>query len=140
MTLARMLASAVARQPDATAIVDGARRLSYGQWWAEIQRLAGGLAELGLGPGDHLVAVLSNRLETASLYWASQMLGVIFTPFNWRASAADIAYVLEDAEARAVVYEARSSAALEGISHDRLIRVDGVVDRVYATAKIVERL
>ncbi len=125
MTLARMLASAVARQPDATAIVDGARRLSYGQWWAEIQRLAGGLAELGLGPGDHLVAVLSNRLETASLYWASQMLGVIFTPFNWRASAADIAYVLEDAEARAVVYEARSSAALEGISHDRLIRVDG---------------
>ena len=43
MTLARMLAAAVARQPDATAIVDGERRLGYGAWQTEIQALAGGL-------------------------------------------------------------------------------------------------
>ncbi len=88
MTLARMLAAAAARQPDATAIVDGERRQGYGAWQAEIKALAGGLRAMGLGPSDHLVAVLTNRSETASLYWACQMLGVIFTPFNWRASAA----------------------------------------------------
>ena len=130
MTLAHMLAASSAREPDATAIVDGAKRLTYGQWWEEIQRLAGGLAGLGLGAGDHLVAVLSNRYETASLYWACQTLGVIFTPFNWRASAEDVAYVLEDAEAKAVVYEVRSAdavlaaAATSGFSVDRLVRVD----------------
>jgi len=112
MTLARMFAAAVARQPEATAIVDGERRLSYGDWQAEILHLAGGLRTRGLGPGDHLVAVLANRMEMATLYWACQYLGLIFTPFNWRASAREMAYILTDAEAKAVVYEQRSAEAM----------------------------
>ncbi len=131
MTLARMLAAAAARQPEATAIVDGERRQSYGAWQTEIQALAGGLGAMGLGPGDHLVAVLANRSETASLYWACQMLGVIFTPFNWRGSAADMAYVLADADAKAVVYEQRSAAAMVaavaevGFPAEMLVDLDG---------------
>ena len=112
MTLARMLETAVAREPEAIAIVEGSRRVTYREWRSEVLVLAGGLRDLGLGPGDHLVAVLSNRYETATLYWACQTLGVIFTPFNWRASAEDIAYVLRDAEAEAVFYEERSRASV----------------------------
>lgn len=112
MTIARMLAASVAREPAAIAIVDGPKRLSYAAWHHEIQCLAGGLRGIGLRSGDHLVAVLSNRMEMASLYWACQTLGVIFTPFNWRATGSEIAYVIEDAEAKAVVYEARSQAAV----------------------------
>ena len=69
--------------------------------------MTGGLAALGLELGAHLVAALSNRLEMASLYWACQMMGVIFTPLIGRRPAR-IAYVIEDAEAVVVVYEARS--------------------------------
>lgn len=114
MTLARMLDAAVARDPEALAIVEGAKRLSYRSWAEEIARLAGGLAKMGLSAGDHCVAILSNRAETASLFWACQQLGAVFTPFNWRATAAEIAFVLEDAEAKVVVYEGRSAAAVEG--------------------------
>ena len=130
MTLARMFAAAVARQPEATAIVDGERRLSYGDWQAEILHLAGGLRTRGLGPGDHLVAVLANRMEMATLYWACQYLGLIFTPFNWRASAREMAYILTDAEAKAVVYEQRSAEAMvmaaaeAGLAADMLINMD----------------
>ena len=132
MTLARMLAAAAARQPEATAIVDGERRLGYGAWQAEIQGLAGGLCAIGLGPGDHLVAVLTNRCEMASLYWACQAVGVIFTPFNWRASASDMAFVLADADAKAVVYEQHSAEAMlaavaeVGLRAEMLFDVDGV--------------
>ena len=112
MTLARMLFSSSQRQPDATAIVDGKKRLNYGDWQMELRRLARGLYEFGLMPGDHLVSVLSNRLETASLYWACQTLGVIFTPFNWRATAEEVAYVLKDAEAKMVAYEDRSATSV----------------------------
>ncbi len=132
MTLAHMLAAAVARQPEATAFVDGDRRLSYQAWQTEISELAGGLRAMGLRPGDHLVAVLANRGEMATLYWACQTLGVIFTPFNWRASAAEMAYVLADAEAKAAVYERRSAEAMlaaateVGFSREMLIDVDRV--------------
>ena len=112
MTLINMLSSSSERNPSAPAIVMGDLKLSYSDWFHQIKIIAGAINELGLEPGDHLLTILSNRYEMATLYWASQMLGLIFTPFNWRASAAEIAYVLEDAEAKLVVCEARSEAAL----------------------------
>lgn len=125
MTLACMFSASVARDPDAIAIVEGDRRLSYTDWEAEVRRVAGGLSGLGLLSGDHLVAVLSNRYETATLFWACQTLGVVFTPFNWRASAAEVAFVLEDAEAKIVVYEDRSSEAVVAALAD--VPIQGVV-------------
>ena len=112
MTLINMLSSSSERNPSAPAIVMGDLKLSYSDWFHQIKIIAGAINELGLEPGDHLLTILSNRYEMATLYWASQMLGLIFTPFNWRASAAEIAYVLEDAEAKLVVCEARSEVAL----------------------------
>lgn len=112
MDLATAFALTVARRPDAPAIVDGARRASFREWQAESARLAGGLARLGLRAGDHLLVVLKNRYENTTLYWACHMLGVAYTPLNWRAGAADIAFCLADAEARAVAFEGASAAAV----------------------------
>ena len=58
--------------------------------------------------------MLSNRYETATLYWACQMLGLIFTPFNWRANDEEVSYVLDNAEAVGVVFEERSRPAVGG--------------------------
>ena len=75
----------------------------------------------------------SNRLEMASLYWACQTIGAIFTPFNWRASGSEMAYVINDAEAKLVVYEERSAASAmaavvkAGFPEDRVIQLDGGV-------------
>jgi len=66
------------------AIVDGERRLSYAEWYAEICRVAEGLAGLGLRRGDRLAVILQNRMEMASLHWACQFLGIVMTPLNWR--------------------------------------------------------
>ena len=130
MDLAETFACSVARDSGATALVDGTLRLGYGQWYDRVRGLAGGLRGMNLQAGDHLVAVLSNRNQTATLYWACQMLGVVFTPFNWRAGGEEVAYVLEDAEAKAVVFEDRSSAAVTqavadaGIDPWRVIGLD----------------
>ncbi|MBM3487660.1 MAG: AMP-binding protein, partial [Alphaproteobacteria bacterium] len=112
MDLGTAFACTVAREPGALAIVDGATRLDYATWDGVIGRVAGGLSGLGLARGDHLVAVLANRLEMATLYWACQRLGLVFTPFNWRAGADEMAFVLTDAEAKAAVFEERSAAAM----------------------------
>ena len=70
------------RDPGALAVVDGGTRRSFAEWYEEILAVAGGLRQRGLRPGDHFVTILSNRYETATLYWACQTLGLIFTPFN----------------------------------------------------------
>ena len=112
MNLATAFSLTVARRPDAVAVVDGERRRSFREWHAESARLAGGLARLGLRPGDHLLVVLKNRYENTALYWACQMFGIVYTPLNWRASAADVAFCLADAGARAVAFEGASAQAV----------------------------
>ena len=95
MNLGKVFYRQILREGCAEAIVDGQIRRTYIDWYEEIRAVAGGLEHRGLKSGDHFVAVLSNRYQTATLYWACQMLGAIFTPFNWRANGEEIAYVLE---------------------------------------------
>ena len=112
MNLGQVFQVTVARRPSANAIVDGDTVRTYAQWLAEVQRVAGGLAALGLVSGDHLTTVIKNRYELATLYWACHWLGLVYTPLNWRSTAEEIAYCLTNAEARAVAYEGVAEEAV----------------------------
>ena len=67
--LGRSFVASVERSPNALAVVDGDRRLSYAEWYAEVCRVIDGLTALGVRKGDHLAVVLQNRLAMASLHW-----------------------------------------------------------------------
>jgi 2-furoate---CoA ligase len=111
MDLGSAFAVSVRRQPGRIAIVDGNKRLSYADWYGEIKTVAGALRAMGLQAGDHFVAVMRNRYEMATLYWAAHLLGLIFTPVSWRASGSEIRYCLEDAEAAAIAFDGASGSA-----------------------------
>jgi 2-furoate---CoA ligase len=106
--------ASVARDPHALAIVDGDVRLTYAQWYRQISALVAGFDAMGLKPGDHLVTALTNRFEAASLHWACQLAGIVITPVNWRSTASEIDFYLENAEAKAIVYEDASAGAVTG--------------------------
>ena len=113
MHLANLIDLAAARYPEAEAIIDGDRRLTYHAWQTRIRRVARALQACGIRPGDHIVFLLKNRLEHAIAYWACQRIGAIATPLNWRWSAGDIAFCVQDAEAVAVICEPVSLAAVQ---------------------------
>src|SRR3954452_19962571 len=98
--------ASVARDPDTLAIVDGAVRLTYKEWYARISSVVAALDALGLKPGDHLVTLLQNRWEAATIHWACQFARVVITRLSWHSSADEFDYCLTDAEAEALVYEA----------------------------------
>ena len=104
--------ASVARDPEAPALVDGDVRLSYRAWYQWISALVAGFDELGLKPGDHLVTLLQNRWEAATIHWACQFAGIIVTPLNWRSTADELDFCAADAEAKAIVYEEVSAAAV----------------------------
>jgi 2-furoate---CoA ligase len=111
LDLGTSFVASVARDPGALAIVDGPVRLTYREWYARISSLVLSLDELDLEPGDHLVTVLQNRWEAATLHWACQLAGLIITPLNWRCTADELDYCLRDAEAKLLVYEEASAGA-----------------------------
>src|SRR4029450_9599251 len=111
--------ASVARDPEALAIVDGDLRLTYSAWYRRISALVAGFDAFGLKPGDHLVTVLQNRWEAATIHWACQFAGVIITPLHWRSSADELDFCLADAEAKALVYEGVSAAAVRAATQAR---------------------
>ncbi len=104
--------ASVERDPNALAIVDREVRLTYRQWYGRISALVAALDAAGLRAGDHLITVLQNRWEAATLHWACQFAGIIITPINWRAKADEIDFYLENSDARAVVYQDISAPAV----------------------------
>jgi 2-furoate---CoA ligase len=113
LDLGTSFVASVARDPNALAIVDGAVRLTYREWYARISSVVAALDDLGLKPGDHIVSLLQNRWEGATLHWACQLAGVIITPLNWRSTADELDYCIGDAEAKALIYEGVASEAVQ---------------------------
>src|SRR5262249_35852286 len=105
--------ASVARDPDALAIVDGDVRFTYGAWYEKISALVAGFDALGLEAGDHLITVLQNRWQAATIHWACQFAGIIITPLNWRATADDLDFCVADADAKAIVYEDVAAEAVQ---------------------------
>jgi 2-furoate---CoA ligase len=109
LDLGNSFLSSVERDPQALAIVDGPVRLSYTQWYRRVSAIVSSFDELGLRPGEHLITLLQNRWEAATLHWACQFTGIISTPINWRAKADEIDYCVENCGAKAIVFEAVSA-------------------------------
>jgi 2-furoate---CoA ligase len=112
LDLGTSFVASVERDPHALAIVDGDVRLSYADWYAKISALIAAFDDIGLKPGDHLVTVLQNRWEAATIHWACQFAGVIVTPLNWRAKGDEIDFSIDNAEGRAIVYQDVSAQAI----------------------------
>src|SRR5450631_2174424 len=104
--------ASVARDPGAVAIVDAGLRLTYVQWFARISSVVAAFDDLGLRPGDHVVTMLQNRWEAATIHWACQFAGIVITPVNWRSKADEIDYYVENSEAKAIIFEEVSADAL----------------------------
>ena len=116
--------ASVERDPNALAIVDGNVRFTYREWYRRISSLVEAFDELELEPGDHLVTLLQNNWQAATIHWACQFAGIIITPLNWRSTADELDYCLDNADAKALVYEEVSAKAVaaskEAQKHPRI--------------------
>jgi len=104
--------ASVARDPYALALVDGDVRLRYREWLAKISSLVAAFDRIGLRPGNHLLTLLQNTWQAATVHWACQLAGLLITPVNWRVSADELDFCIENSESRALIYEGVSESAV----------------------------
>jgi fatty-acyl-CoA synthase len=102
-------------QPDVAAL----RFLGKTLTWAELQRrvtaLADALSRRGVGFGDRVMILMLNRTEFVESVLAINMLGAIAVPLNFRLTAAEIAFLVEDCEARVLLTEAVLAPVAGGV-------------------------
>ena len=68
-----------------------------------MNRLAHSLLSLGLGKGDRVAVLLENSIEIIELYLATAKTGLVIVPINFRLVGPEIAYIVNNSDARALV-------------------------------------
>ena len=131
-TVTEALRQTAAEHPDLVAFrtADDGVSLTWAEFSQRVEALAGGLAALGVGRGECVALMLSNRPEFHLADMAVAMLGA--TPFSIYTTypAAEIEYLLKDSGARVVIAEQRFlgliGEARRNATHvEHLIVVDG---------------
>ena len=108
-------AAAAGRFADRTALVFEGRALSYAQIHDLVERAAGGLADLGIRPGDTVTLYAANCWEWVVSYYAIARLGAVINPVNTMLTPDEIAYVVRDCGARAIIASPDKVAAIMGV-------------------------
>jgi long-chain acyl-CoA synthetase len=102
LNLAQILDHHVRLRPDQEAIVSGETRLTYRQFNALSNRVANGLASLGVGRGDKVALSCPNLPYFPVVYFGALKVGAAVVALNVLLKPREIAYHLNDSDARAL--------------------------------------
>jgi long-chain acyl-CoA synthetase len=113
--LTRLLDDAVAAFPAGPAIAAGGARLTYRQLQHDVDRLAGGLAALGVDRGDRVALLLPNCPQHVVAFFAVLRLGAVVVQCNPLATADELAAQLADCKPSAVVCLDRAVPTVQAV-------------------------
>ncbi len=147
-SIVRRAAQVNARGP---AVIDGSVRTSWSAFADRVSRIAGGLATLGLQPGERVAILAVNHASFLELQYAVLWAGGILVPVNYRLSSNEISHIVGAAAACMIVADPQfervvrdvasnvpalrrviwfaNSEALGGSSYARLAAQDAIEDR-----------
>jgi fatty-acyl-CoA synthase len=89
------------------------RGVGYAELDSRSDRLAAGLAALGVRRGDRIATLTGNRPEHVEVLFACAKAGLVLTPLNPRLAAAELAYQLDDAEPALLLAAAEQAGPAE---------------------------
>ena len=104
--------------PGKTAVIYGARRLTYSELAAEAQRVARALRASGVGPGDRVAYLMPNLPEMLIAHYAVPLAGAVLVAVNTRLTAEEVAYILSHSGAKIMVVDAALLSTAEAAVKD----------------------
>jgi len=111
---------------DREAVVDGALRLTYAQFFERCDRWSAALQRLGVARGDRVAYIAPNTHAQLESFYSVPQIGAVLVPINYRLTADDFAYII-----------GHSGATVVCADEDYLEAVDRIRDRVPAVRHFV---
>ena len=107
LTPLRCLRYAEEQFPRNTAVVCDERRFTYKQFADRAGRLGGAMRGLEIGPGDRVAFLSSNCHRLLEAYYGVLEAGAVLLPLNIRLASKELAFILNDAEAKLLFFESQ---------------------------------
>ena len=112
--------------PQREAVVDGALRLTYEQFFDRCDRWSTALQRLGVRQGDRVAYIAPNVHQQLESFYAVPQIGAVLVPINFRLAVDDFAYIIE-----------HSGATVVCACDEFLEAVDSIRDRLPAVKHFV---
>jgi amino acid adenylation domain-containing protein len=103
LTIHGLLTRSATTAGDRVAAVDRGRSITYAQLEAESNRLARGLDEHGVAPGDRVGLLIDKSLEALIGIYAILKVGATYVPLDDQAPIRRLAYIARNAEIRCLI-------------------------------------
>ena len=100
------------------AVVDGAKRWTYGEFFARCDRWSSALQRLGVKQGDRVAYIAPNTHAQLESFYAVPQLGAVLVPINFRLVADDFRYMIQHSGAKVVCVAADYLATVDTIRAD----------------------
>jgi fatty-acyl-CoA synthase len=131
-TVAGLFAARARVSPQAVAVEDGKRTLTFAELDARIRLVANWLLAQGVAHGDRVAVLSENRLDYIELLFAAARIGAIVACQNWRLAPAELQHCLDLVSPRIVLASERHANLLKKVD-TRQARVH-VLDAGYQEA------
>lgn len=130
LSLASLLSESARVYPQRTATVLGDTRTTFAALCQKTRSMADALRERGIAAGDRVALLMPNCDDFPPAYYAILTLGAVVVPVHALLTPPEIAYVLEDSEAKLlighpVLTAGPSGAGLRGIPYVEAAHLDG---------------
>jgi fatty-acyl-CoA synthase len=102
--------------PDAPALGHGSRRVTWATFEERAARLAAALGAHGVGPDDTVAAYLYNCPEYFEVFFGALKARAVPANINYRYGADELAFLLDNAQAKVLVFDAALRSQVAGIT------------------------
>ena len=102
-TIADIVRTHAGARPDAVALQVEGGAVTFGELDARSNRAANALRAAGVGPGDRVAFIDKNSTEWFDITFGLAKIGAVNVSVNWRLAPAEMAQIIDDAQARVVI-------------------------------------
>jgi len=141
-TLGQVLARQAGERGTEEALVTQSGRFTYRQLFAMAKEAAGSLQALGIRKGNHVGILMGNDEHWLSLFYGAALIGAVTVPVNTRFKSAEIAFCLEQADCKLLVYAERFlnidfGAMVREAGFKNAVRVQDLPDGPYQSQSVL---
>lgn len=127
------------RNPTTTAIIAPTGDRTFAELNARANQLARVLRAAGLGADDALALLCTNRAEFVETVYACMRIGIRYTPINWHLAPDEVAYIVDDCDAKALIADASLASLVKELPSSTSVRlaIDGDIPGFSSYAELL---
>lgn len=123
MNIGEVAANRAYLSPEIEGFIGKARRYTFKQMNDRINQFSHFLKSLSVQAGERMALLCKNNEGFITAFFGAAKIGVITIPVNWRLSAREVEYILEDCGASILIYDEAFSELVESIKEKIPVRI-----------------